>query len=161
MILLLTLLALTSPAPSPCNLTPEQPLRSTQRYGIFGDDSFDTLVCGYLVTRPEEVWGEKQTTAYLRIVQFGDPKFQAALQRGIDSGNHLNAKRDGQYEMSLGCWQDNSIHTDGAAYLTPTLQAALKNSLNKTPIALKLSFNRHPGTDCTCCHLMDQIRPNP
>jgi hypothetical protein len=121
----------TTPASSCNDLTPPWQLRSTQRYGIFGDDEFDTIVCGYLVTHTERLWDESVNVAYFRIIQFAQPGFQQAIAQGIAAGNRINAFREDQYEFSLGCFAANQItgqqYDPETPYLDPTTQTQLLN----------------------------------
>jgi hypothetical protein len=146
----------------PCNLTKFVPLRATNRYGIFGNDQFDTVVCGYLVTRTEKVWDETQTNAYFRIVQFGQDGFRQSLQAGINQGNSVNKLNQGQYELNLGCFKNNQIqgqqYDPQKPYITNDVQTRLAQSLANRPIALVLSFGNHPGSDCVCCNLAHTVR---
>jgi hypothetical protein len=144
------------------NLSKPVQLRATQRYGIFGDDEFDTVVCGYLVTRLEKVWDETLNVAYFRVTQFGQPGFQQAIAQGINQGNTVNALRSGQYELNLGCFDKNRItghqYDPKTPYITPATQAQLLNSSVTQPVAIVLSFGKHPGSHCTCCNLAEALR---
>jgi hypothetical protein len=151
-----------SQAVTTCDVTPPTNLQRTTRYGIFGDDQFDTLVCGYLVPRQEEVFGEKVTVAYFRINKFYDEGFKAAIKKGIDSGNNVNSVRNGVYEFNLGCLSKKKIVGDngeeGKTYIAASDQATIIQSSVKQPIPIILSFNQHEGSDCTCCNLAEQVR---
>jgi hypothetical protein len=149
--------------PSPCgNLTALRPLRTSQNYGIFGNDEFDTIVCGHLVTRTEKIWDTSVNVAYFRISQFAQPGFQQAIAQGIAAGNRVNAFRDGQYEFNLGCFAPNRItgqqYDPQTPYLNPATQTQLLNSTPQKPIAIVLTFGKHAGSDCTCCNLAHSIR---
>jgi hypothetical protein len=148
--------------PAPCDLSKSIPLRSTTTYGIFGDDEFDTVACGYLVTREEMVWDEPVTVAYFRIIKFGDEGFQRAIQSGIDQGNSVNHFTDGRYEFNLGCFETNQIKgvqfNPQQPYLTPEVERALRQSSAQQPIALIFSFGRHLGSECICCNLAHTVR---
>jgi hypothetical protein len=147
---------------APCDRSQSVPLRSTTTYGIFGNDVFDTVACGYLLTRQMMVWDEPITVAYFRIIQFGDEGFRRAIQAGIDQGNTVNQFTDGRYEFNLGCFENNQIKgvqfNPQQPYLTPEEQRALRQSSSEAPITLKFSFGRHLGSECICCNLAHTVR---
>lgn len=145
-----------------CEVTQPTNLKKTNRYGIFGDDQFDTVVCGYLLTRQEEIFGQNVTVAYFRINKFYDKGFRTAIKKGVDSGNSVNSVRNGIYDFNLGCLDGGKIVGDMSqetkAYITPADQKRiLKTSVNQ-PVPIVLSFNVHGGADCTCCNLAEQVR---
>lgn len=136
-------------------------LKTTTRYGIFGDDAFETVVCGYLVIQPEERFDEKVNVAYLRIVRFYDDGFKQAIAHAIEQGNTVNAKADEAYDFSLGCFKNQTIVTDDQNFktdLTNEAQTALIDSSVERPVVLLLAFEKHPGSECVCCNLAHQIR---
>jgi hypothetical protein len=143
-------------------LTATRALRSSQTYGIFGNDEFDTIACGYLVTRTEKIWDESVNVAYFRIIQFAQPGFQQSIAQGIAAGNSVNVFRDGQYEFNLGCFAPNRItgqqYDPQTPYLDPATQTQLLKSTPQKPIAIVLSFGKHAGRDCECCNLAHSIR---
>lgn len=145
-----------------CDFSKQVNLRPTDRYGIFGDDAFDTVVCGYLVTRMQQLWDEPIHVAYLRILKFGQAGFQQAIATGITQGNSVNVLRQGQYEFNLGCFENGRVkgqaHTPEKPYLTDAVQEQLVKSSETRPIKLILSFEKHPGRSCECCNLADSIR---
>lgn len=146
-----------------CNFAKPVQLRSTTKYGIFGDDTFDTVVCGYLITKEQEIYDEKHTIAYLRIVKFADEGFKKAMSRGVAEGNSINAVENGNYDFSLGCFKNGKIEADyenktGKPYLTEAVKAKIINSSPQQPVALILSFGKHEGSDCVCCNLAYIVR---
>jgi hypothetical protein len=145
-----------------CDFSKSIALRPTKRYGIFGDDEFDTAVCGYLVTRNEQVWGEFMNVAYFRILKFRETGFQQAIAAGIQQGNSVNALRQGKYELNLGCFENGRIkgqqHEPGKPYMTDAVEAKLLNSSASNPIKLILSFGKHQGSGCACCNLAHYVR---
>jgi hypothetical protein len=147
---------------SSCNFAASGSLRKTQKYGIFGNDEFETLVCGYLVTRQETVWDEPVNNAYFRIVKFSDAGFRQAIKAGIEQGNRVNTIRQGQYEFNLGCFKNNAVHgqqhNPKQAYMTSGVNAKLRQSSEQQPIVLKLSFGKHRGSECVCCNLAHAVR---
>jgi hypothetical protein len=145
-----------------CDFSRPVPLLRSSRYGMLGDDRFDTLVCGYLVTKQEEVFGEPMMTAYLRIVRFQDPGFQRALAQQVEGGNSVNIIKNGVYDFNLGCFQNRQIvgmnHDPKRPYLMPAVQNQLLASTATNPVALILSFGKHTGGGCECCNTAHQIR---
>lgn len=137
-------------------------LRSAQRYGLFGDEEFDTIICGHLVTREEKIWDESVNSAYFRITQFADAKFQAAIAQGIQAGNGVNALRQGRYELNLGCVSSTGIvghqYNSQIPYLNDGTMKALQRSQVNQPIAVVISFGKHPGSNCDCCNLAHAVR---
>lgn len=151
----------TTPAKN-CDFSKWVNPKPTMRYGIFGDDTFDTAVCGYLVTQTEERFRQTETIAYLRITQFQDEGFRQAIDRGVAAGNTVNSVKNGIYDFSLGCLKNQRIEIDAAdpanSLLSPPVEQKLIHSSAEQPIALILSFTQHPGSECVCCNLADQIR---
>lgn len=136
-------------------------LRSTEKYGIFGDDEFDTFVCGYLVKRNIEVFGEQQTNAYLRIIAFYDNGLKNSIEKGIREGNTVNSVENGNYDFNLGCWQNGQIVIDeneNANYIDKVTQDRLAKSTPTQPVSVILSFEKHKGSDYYCLSLAEQIR---
>jgi hypothetical protein len=130
---------------------------------MFGGEIFDTVVCGYLVTKEETVWEQPQTNAYLAINKFKDEGFKKSLAKGIDEGNSVNQKDGaGSYLLNLGCYQSGNIsgqeYEKGVSYLDEAAQTAIKNSTVAKPVALILSFGQHEGMGCSCCNLAHKIR---
>ncbi len=144
-----------------CTLPKTVVLRKTQKYGIFGNDEFDTLVCGYLVKRNIEVFGEQQTNAYLRIVEFYDDGLKNSIDKGIREGNTVNLVENGNYDFNLGCWQDGKIVIDedgNVNYIDKFTQDELAKSTPTQPVSVILSFGKHSGSDYYCLSLAEQIR---
>ncbi|MEB3292917.1 MAG: hypothetical protein VKJ24_07140 [Synechococcales bacterium] len=156
--------ATAAPKASPtCQFTPPpKRLRSTTRYGIFGNDEFDSLVCGYLVIRQEQRFEEEIQLAYFRITQFYEQGLQQAIATGIENKNAINAKTDGYYELGLGCYQNGRIigteYDRKLPYLPTATQQQLFKSSAQKPVRVILSFGKHTGEGCDCCNLPHQIR---
>ncbi|MBW4417909.1 MAG: hypothetical protein KME13_01620 [Myxacorys californica WJT36-NPBG1] len=145
-----------------CKVTPPTNLKKTNRYGIFGNDQFDTVVCGYLITRQEEIFEQNVNVAYFRINKFYDPGFKTAIKKGVDSGNSVNSVSNGVYDFNLGCLDRGRIVGDmmqeNKVYITPADQKRILNTSVSQPVSLVLSFDVHGGADCTCCNLAEQVR---
>lgn len=156
-------LAVAQPKLSACDFSTAVPLRTTTQYGIFGNDEFDTVACGYLVTRTAKIFDETVTLAYLRIVKFQDEKFRQAIVAGVQQGNGVNSVQDGSYDFSLGCIQDQTIVADlddnpAQPYLLPAAKTEILQSSAAQPVSLIFSFSNRAGSDCVCCNLAQQIR---
>ena len=146
-----------------CDFSKPVNLRRTHQYGIFGTDEFDTIVCGYLIKKQIEVFGEQQTNAYLKIVAFYDEGFKQSIAAGIQEGNTVNLVENGVYEFNLGCLKKGKIVGDDNPaiknkYIDGRTQAKLLKSSPNQPVAVILSFSRHSGRDCCCLNLAEQIR---
>jgi hypothetical protein len=148
---------------SPCNFRAKPiRLKTTRNYGIFGNDEFDTLVCGYLFTREEKLFDESVTIAYFRILKAADRRFINAIRRGIKAGNSVNFVRGNSYYFNLGCIQQGKIKGETfdrrSPYLTDRVERSILASTSGQPIGLVLSFGKHIGSGCECCNLAHQIR---
>lgn len=144
-----------------CTFPQTVALRNTQTYGIFGDDEFDTLVCGYLIKRNIEVFGEQQTNAYLRIVDFYDGGFKNSIEKGVREGNTVNLVENGNYDFNLGCWQNDKIvidESENVNYIDNLTQEKIAKSSPIQPVSVILSFSKHSGSDYYCLSLAEQIR---
>lgn len=145
-----------------CDFSKPVDLRETTKYGIFGDDEFDTIVCGYLVTKEEIVWDEKQTNAYFVIIDFYDEKLKESIKKGIQEGNTINSETNGIYEFNLGCFENGEIvgteYNESEIYLDGAAQEKILNSSLDDPASIILSFGKHSGTECYCCNLAHKIR---
>ncbi|HEY9671282.1 MAG TPA: hypothetical protein V6D11_07555 [Waterburya sp.] len=146
-----------------CDFSNPVKLRRTNQYGIFGTDEFDTIVCGYLIKKQIEVFGEQQTNAYLKIVAFYDEGFKKSIAAGIQEGNTVNFVENGVYEFNLGCLKKGKIVGDENQeiknkYIDGRTQAKLLKSSPNQPISLILSFSKHSGRDCCCLNLAEKIR---
>lgn len=154
----------TWPATQNCNLIKPPNLRETTEYGIFGTDTFDTIVCGYLKLEEEEIFGEKTTTSYLAIIEASDDGFIQAVDSGIQIGNSVNRKGAYYFEFNLGCFKDGKIvgadYEGEEPYMDAASQSAILNSSPENPVSLKLSFGPHLGRGCICCNLAHQVRIN-
>lgn len=150
------------PATEECDFSKSVTLRETTEYGIFGTDTFDTLVCGYLKLEEEEVFGEMTTTSYLAIVDASDDGFIQAVDSGIKMGNSVNRKGAYYYEFNLGCLKDGKItgteYEGEKPYMDQETQQTILESSPERLVYLKLSFAPHPGRGCICCNLAHQIR---
>jgi hypothetical protein len=147
---------------TPCNFTKLISLKKTENYHIFGGSEFDTLVCGYLFTRQEQIFDERVTVAYLRITTAPDRNFIRAIKRGINKGNSVNFVRNNAYYFNLGCLKKGEIegteYDRRYAYLTDRVEKYILQSTPQQPVKLILSFGKHIGSGCECCNLAHRIR---
>ncbi|MBU1178672.1 hypothetical protein KJ903_05695 [Patescibacteria group bacterium] len=148
---------------SQCEFSKTVSLKEATTYDIFGTDIFDTVVCGYLETKEEEVWDVKQTNAYFAIKKFYHDGFKQSIEKGITEGNSVNNKKnDGTYLFNLGCYQDGKVsgrdYEEGVSYIDAAAQNALQDSSADKPVSIILSFGQHGGTGCSCCNLAHKIR---
>jgi hypothetical protein len=146
-----------------CDFSKPVNLRRTNQYGIFGTDEFDTIVCGYLIKKQIEVFGEQQTNAYLKILAFYDEGFKKSIAKGIQEGNTVNFVENGVYEFNLGCLKKGKVVGDEHKevknkYIDGRTQAKLLNSSANQPVSVILSFIKHTGRDCCCLNLAEKIR---
>ncbi len=150
-------------AVSECDFSREVDLRTSERYGLFGDDVFDTVVCGYFDIQEEEVYGELNTVAYFKVMKFMDEGFKASIQQAIDEGNSLNRNIDGNLALSMGCLEEGGIigvdHENGTdgAYIDFATQIPILASTADYPISLILSYGEHEGFGGACLNLMHSV----
>lgn len=139
-----------------CDFSKPITLRETVKYGIFGDDAFDTVVCGYLKTKEVDVWEDQYIWVYLVIVDFLDEGFIRSIEEGIRIGNGVNSKSNGYYEFNLGCFLDGEIVS--ISKIDTQTQRVLLDSSPEKLVSITISFEEHPGTGCECCNLVEEIR---
>jgi hypothetical protein len=149
-------------SPTPCKFNKPVRLKTTRTYDIFGGSEFDTLVCGYLFTQPEENFDTRITVAYLRIINAPDRRFLRSMKREIDRGNSVNFVRDKAYHFNLGCLKNGKIqgikYDRRYPYLTDRVEQSILRSTPQQPVRLILSFGKHIGSGCECCNLAHRIR---
>lgn len=147
---------------NPCEFNKDISLKTTTTYGIFGDDEFDTVVCGYAELKDEVVFDQTQTNIYFNITNFADEGFKKSLQQGISEGNTINQQEGEIYKFNLGCYKNDAIegiqYEEGVDYIDSATQQAILNSTAENPVALILSFGEHYGRGCDCCNLAHQIK---
>lgn len=149
----------STPTPIPtsaCDFSRPVPLRETTRYGIMGDDAFDTVVCGYLELKPEVIFSQEQISAYFVIVDFLHEGFIKSIEEEIQRGNTVNIKEGDDYLFSLGCFQDGEITS--RAEMDDQTQEALLDSSPEKLVSIIMSFEERGGTGCGCCNLAEKIR---
>jgi hypothetical protein len=137
-------------------------LKTTTKYGIFGDDIFDTVVCGYVKLQEETIFEETQTNVYFVITKFMDEGFKNSIEKGIAEGNTINKKIDDNYAFNLGCFKDGKIvgieYDPRVPYIDEITQNKILTSTKENPVSLIFSFGKHEGRDCICCNLAHQIK---
>lgn len=152
----------TTASTDPCEFNKDVELRTTTTYGIFGEDEFDTVVCGYAELKDEVVFDESQTNIYFNITKFADEQFKNSLDQGITEGNLVNKKDGENYKFNLGCYKDGAIdaiqYEDDKEYVDSATEQAILNSTAENPVAIVLYFGQHFGRGCQCCNLAHQLR---
>ena len=134
-------------------------LRPTTKYGIFGDDEFDTVVWGYVLIEKEDQFGTMTDIAYFIITEYLHEEFKNAIQNGINKGNTLNKKFGGKFGFRLGCFANNKIEKTAKTgeNIEQNVNQAILNSKPEDPIGIILSFEEHAGMGCDCCSLAEKI----
>ncbi len=142
------------------------------KLSMFGDDVFESAVCGYLVHYQEEVFGVMHDRAYVRVTSFADPAFQKSVQDAIAAGNSVNkSEPDGSLDFSLGCMENDDIKTDKLVVvdakgrpvnvpeaINPDVRRAILASSASQPVRLVLAFGIHEGADAVCASLAHTVR---
>ncbi|MBM3255868.1 MAG: hypothetical protein FJZ04_00130 [Candidatus Moranbacteria bacterium] len=148
-----------------CNLVGKSiALKTTEKYSMFGDDVFDTVVCGFLQPKKDIIFEQEQNIAYFKVLEFADEKFKASVHQGVAEGNTVNQATVEDTYLNLGCLNENKIvseprGTDNPdAYIDPQTEQALLASSEAQPVAIILSFGLHEGSGCNCCNLAHKIR---
>jgi hypothetical protein len=148
-----------------CNIfNKEILLKTTTKYSMFGDDIFDTAVCGFLQPKKDIIFEREQNIAYLKVLDFADEKFKASVQQGVAEGNTVNQATSQDTFLNLGCLNDNKIVSEARGndnpelYVDPLTEQALLASSEAQPVAIVLSFGLHEGSGCNCCNLAHKVR---
>ncbi|NQV00207.1 MAG: hypothetical protein HQ538_05695 [Parcubacteria group bacterium] len=145
-----------------CDFSKDTTLRSTDNYDIFGESEFDTVVCGYVKTQKEIVFGEEQENIYFVITNYKDSKFRESIVEGIKNGNTVNKKIGDYYALNLGCKNGDKIsgmqYKSDETYIDDTTQSSILSSTTENPLSLTVSFDKHEGVGCTCCNLASKVR---
>lgn len=141
-----------------CDFDKDYKLKTTEKYGIFGDDEFETAVCGYLKTEKEEIFGEEVETAYFMIKDFMDDGFKNALTGGMEMGNTVNKMVDGDIAVTIGCMEKGAIVNFSNTEIDPDAQKAILASSEQSPVRLIFGFKKHEGFGVACGGLMEAIK---
>lgn len=146
-----------------CDLSKITNSRKTTKYGIFGDDTFDTAVCGYLTIKEELVFDKKETITYFRVLKFKDEGFKESVRKGVLAKNTVNSLTNGAYELGLGCLVKQRIvnevdYQQSEPYMDQVTQERIAKSSLARPVSLIFSYGRHEGQDCVCCNLAYKVR---
>jgi|GEM_PF-3405057 len=131
-------------------------------YGLGGQEEFETLVCGYLIQKEENMAFEGEEAliknrAYLVITKFAESKFKEAIDKQIGEGNSVNKAEGNNYQLGCGCLEDNKLLSDTGELSDQASLAKLLASSSAKPVMVKLVFEVHPGRGCTCCNLVDRL----
>lgn len=137
-------------------------LKTATTYDLGGGEEFDTLVCGYLTQKEENMAleGDEPLTknrAYLTVTKFQDEKFKAALDKQISDGNTVNSAAAGTYQLGCGCYENSKIVSDTGDLTDAASQVKLLASTKDKPVMVKLGFQVHAGRGCSCCNLVDKL----
>jgi len=131
-------------------------------YDLGGTEEFDTLVCGYLTQKEENMAFEGnepliKNRAYLTITEFHEVKFKEALDKQISEGNTVNSSSGGTYQLGCGCYEGGKLISDTGDLTDATSLTRLLASTATKPVMVKLGFQIHGGRGCTCCNLVDKL----
>ena len=137
-------------------------LTKAETYNIFGEETYDTVACGYLVTETKDAFdtGEESEVAYFRTldVSFG---FKGAIEDAIQEGNSVNRKVGKFVDFRLGCIEDDEFVTGESGTTSKSDRAtdrALLSSTQDKPINLVLSFEENTsGTKIVCDSLASNL----
>ncbi len=148
----------TKETASPCDFTKEYDFKTTTQYGIFGDDTFDTAVCGYVTTQEEVIFDEPVETAYFVVLKFMDEGFKKSLKDGINMGNSMNQLVNANVTIGLGCMENGALVNHGNTLIHLDAADAILASAPDKPVALILSFEEHGGFGASCAALMEEVK---
>lgn len=131
-------------------------------FDLGGEEEFDTVVCGYLTTKEENMAMGDDTPlmknrAYFNVTTFQQAEFKAALDAQISAGNTVNSLTAGEYQLGCGCSENNKIISDVGDLTDAVSLPKLLASTKQKPVLVKLSFYKEAGRGCTCCNLLDKI----
>jgi hypothetical protein len=130
-------------------------------YNTMGEENFSTLICGYLVTKKGYIDFDETILAdiaYIAVIKFKDAGFEAKIKEGITEGNTVNATEDGAYLLGCGCLEDNKLTAEPAPddWMAPADQAKLIASTKNQPVIIRLTYEIHGGSGCSCCSLFEK-----
>lgn len=146
-----------------CDFTTVNPtLKAGTTYNLGGEEEFDTVVCGYLTTKEENMAFEGdepliKNRAYFNVTKFQQAAFKTALDAQIAEGNTVNSATGGEYQLGCGCSENNKIVSDVGDLTDAASLPKLLASTKDKPVMVKLSFYKEAGRGCTCCNLLDKI----
>ncbi len=157
--------AQTETAETPADPCDFSTVTATVKQGVsfdtMGGEEFSTLVCGYLTTK-EGYTDFDQTVladiAYIAVTKFKDAGFEAKIKEGITEGNTVNATEDGAYLLGCGCLEDGALTANPAPddWIEPADQTKLIASTKTKPVIIKLTYEVHGGSGCSCCSLFEK-----
>lgn len=130
-------------------------------FDTMGGENFSTLVCGYFVSKEGNVGFDEpdiRTLGYIAVTKFKDAGFEAKIKEGITEGNTVNATQDGAYLLGCGCYEDGTLSAEPAPddWMAATDQAKLVASTKTKPVIIKLTYEVHAGSGCSCCSLFEK-----
>lgn len=153
------------PATNLCDFSKNVSLRPGKTFDMYGTETFDTVICGYVLLR-DEMGGEASnvpiTVPYFVIIRFADRGFEESVSKSVSSGNGVNSKEGGSYLFNLGCCKEGHIEgierADGNPYIDQQSESAILSSTPAKPVMIILSFGKHLGSGCVCCNLAHRVR---
>lgn len=146
----------------PCDFsTVTTTVKAGVTFDTMGGENFSTLVCGYLTTKEGDVGlGEVmiKNLAYIAVTKFKDAGFEAKIKEAIAEGNTVNATQDGAYLLGCGCLEDGKLTANPAPndWMSASDQAKLIASSATKPVMVKLTYEVHGGSGCSCCSLFEK-----
>jgi len=132
-------------------------------YNIFGEEAFSTIVCGYIHTENKNMGMLDEVlmknVASIAVTKFKDAAFKAKIDEGIASDNNVNSKIGNDYLLGCGCLENNAIvasPSPAGGLMSVADQAKFIASTKAAPVIMKLSYEVHGGSGCSCCTLFEK-----
>jgi len=152
----------TTEEADPCDFTTvTTTLTPGVTFNTQGGENFSTLVCGYLYTKEGDIGFDVpdiRTLAYIAVTKFKDSGFEDNIKKGIDEGNTVNATVDGAYLLGCGCLEDGELTASPSPvdWIEAADQEKLIASTKTKPVIIKLTYEIHGGSGCSCCSLFEK-----
>ncbi|MEX2012172.1 MAG: hypothetical protein WD970_00205 [Patescibacteria group bacterium] len=146
----------------PCDFsTATTTVKQGVTFDTMGEENFSTLVCGYLISKEGDVGFDEpdiRTLAYIAVTKFKDAGFETKIKAGITEGNTVNATQDGAYLLGCGCLESGAltVNPGPADWIEPADQTKLLASTKDKPVIIKLTYEVHGGSGCSCCSLFEK-----
>lgn len=152
----------TTAETDPCDFsTVTATVKQGVTFNTMGEENFSTLICGYLTTK-EGYTDFDQTIladiAYIAVTEFKDAGFETEIKGEIEEGNTVNATDDGAYLLGCGCLEDGKLTANPAPadWIEPADQTKLIASTKDKPVIIRLTYEVHGGSGCSCCSLFEK-----
>ncbi len=146
----------------PCDfLTVTATVTPGTTFDTMGGENFSTLVCGYLISKEGDVGMDTpdiRTLAYIAVTKFKDAGFEAKIKEGITEGNTVNTTVAGAYLLGCGCLDAGTLSANPAPadWIEAPDQVKLIASTKDKPVIIKLTYEVHGGSGCSCCSLFEK-----